>query len=132
MSHNNNYIRQSNDLRSSRKNIRELFSKKENCEVNLKKEIINEIFRESALNIGQIDKCFSPPLGKLNSINSFRSISTEKLMIPKFNLDEKLEQDKNISYKIGFNSNIDLIFDSVLGYYYDPKTNIYYEIDKFQ
>ena len=91
---------------SSRENIKELMNKKEICDANVKKEIMKEIFKDSVIDFR--DQCFSPTFKNPSTINSER--------------EKEGKKECYISEE-----NPDLIYDSVMGYYYDPKTNNYYE-----
>ena len=112
MSNNNNNIN-GNKMYSSKDDIKDLLNKKAICDVNLKKELINEIFKDSFINIR--DQCFSPSFNN-NALNSARSNNEPQLN--EFKCDDNIADIKQ-----------DLIYDSVLGFYYDPKTNNYYEIN---
>ena len=50
----------------------------------------------------------------------------EEVMIDKDNLGDIKNNDR--SYMIKDINYMDLIYDHVMGYYYDPKSNIYYEL----
>jgi hypothetical protein len=93
-------------LYSSRENIKELLSKKEIFDANIKKELIKEIFKNSEIDFR--DQCFSPTFKNPSNHNSERENEGQK-------------------GEILCEENPDLIYDSIMGYYYDPKTNNYYE-----
>lgn len=91
---------------SSWENIKELITKKEIFDSNLKKELIKEIFKDSEIDFRE--QCFSPTFKNPSIHNTHRHDEGQK---PEILVEE----------------NPDLIYDSIMGYYYDPKTNNYYE-----
>ena len=72
---------------------------------------------------------YTPPLAKLVPLNQSRNIKQKNILG-----DEKNEQiinkknPNNISYVKNIKNSDNLLYDEIKGCYYDPKTNIYYDI----
>lgn len=114
--------------------------------INDKKKIIDEILKEST-NFTSMDKerPFTPPFNKLIPLNSTKSLERIKNNINSNNNNEIVD-DNNDNHNLVINTNrlldsldpntmqvskeniADFIYDHVLGCYYDPKHNIYYEL----
>lgn len=102
--------------------------------------MIEEILKDAnSENILEQDRPYTPPFTKLVAMNTLVTINEQNdafkdpnvkvsFTKPLNSLDSPLKESLNKSYKINDNNYLDLIYDHVLGCYYDPKTNIYYEL----
>jgi hypothetical protein len=118
-----------------------------------KRKIIEEILRISNSNfLFEKDRPFTPPFSKLIPMSSLRSVSIEGKIgailekreenLPseinfspqkendqrdfnKIQLQDSLEMNQSVKME---NNHVDILYDHVLGCYYDPRTNIYYEL----
>ena len=65
---------------------------------------------------------YTPPITELAPINQ------SEIIEPKDKLNEKKNNQNNISFAKNIKNSEELIFDEIKGCYYNPKTNIYYDI----
>jgi hypothetical protein len=87
-----------------------------------KKRILEEILTTSQNPLFDKDRPFTPPFTKLVPMGSLKSLDNATL-------EKSVDKSINQSIKLHDGNNyMDLIYDHVLGCYYDPKTNIYYEL----
>ncbi len=97
-----------------------------------KKELLNEMFNENVNELNSNytnERPYTPPITKLVNMNSLQNIEEHnQLRESKNKLVKDYESNLKIGYHIGDDNYIDLVFDPVMGYYYDPIKNIYYEI----
>jgi hypothetical protein len=81
---------------------------------------LEEILTTSQSPLFDKDRPYTPPFTKLVAMGSLKSIE---------NVEKFVDKSVNQSIKLHDGNNyMDLIYDHVLGCYYDPKTNIYYEL----
>jgi hypothetical protein len=111
-----------------------------------KKKMIEEILKDSNNSLVMIDKerPYTPPFTKLVPMNSLKSLDRAAVIIEKakeeiLNSEVFVEGEGKISplmdslnlqqsVQLDDKNYLDLIYDHVLGCYYDPKTNMYYEL----
>jgi hypothetical protein len=114
-----------------------------------KKKMIEEILKDSQNSLLFVDKerPYTPPFTKLVPMNSLKSLDRAAVIIEKANeeilnsqifVESENRQEKasrlmdslNLQQSVQLDNNnyLDLIYDHVLGCYYDPKTNMYYEL----
>jgi hypothetical protein len=114
-----------------------------------KKKMIEEILKDSQNSLVFVDKerPYTPPFTKLVPMNSLKSLDRAAVIIEKANeeilnsqifVESENRQEKTSplmdslnlqqSVQLDDNNYLDLIYDHVLGCYYDPKTNMYYEL----
>jgi hypothetical protein len=88
---------------------------------------LEEILKGSENPIIDKDRPFTPPFTKLVPMGSLKSLDRALVNIEK---PTAIGDDKPVNQSIRLNDGnyMDLIYDHVLGCYYDPKNNIYYEL----
>lgn len=100
--------------------------------VESKLKLLNEMLNENDNEIKSSysnERPYTPPITKLVNLNSLQNIEERNYLRESKNVSFKdMEGPLKIGYHIGDDNYIDLIFDPVMGYYYDPIKNIYYEI----
>ena len=75
------------------------------------------------------DRPYTPPLSKLVPVNQSRNLGKAKILMEDKNLVRiSLINPNNISYVKDLKNQEKLIYDEIKGCYYNPKTNIYYDI----
>ena len=72
---------------------------------------------------------YTPPLSKLVPLNQSRNIKNTNNFADEINISKNKKNPNNISYaKILKTSSDNLIYDEAKGCFYNPQTNIYYDI----
>lgn len=75
------------------------------------------------------DRPYTPPLSKLVPVNQSRNLGKAKILMEDKNLVRiSLINPNNISYVKDLKNQEKLIYDEIKGCYYNPKTNVYYDI----
>ena len=75
------------------------------------------------------DRPYTPPLSKLVPVNQSRNLGKAKILMEDKNpVMISLINPNNISYVKDLKNQEKLIYDEIKGCYYNPKTNVYYDI----
>ena len=75
------------------------------------------------------DRPYTPPLSKLVPVNQSRNLGKAKILMEDKNpVKISLINPNNISYVKDLKNQEKLIYDEIKGCYYNPKTNVYYDI----
>lgn len=99
-----------------------------------KKELLDEILNENddMKFGGELERPYTPPITKLINMKTILPTNNElkeSSITPMQINNDKIDNDcRKTSYPIGEENYIDLVYDPAIGYYYDPKKNIYYEV----
>lgn len=103
------------------------FANSNQAQVNSKKILYNEILKENtSFSILEKDRPFTPPLSKLVQMSTLNSLELSKREDLR---NENKPEMIQITNDVNGNEKIDLIYDHILGCYYDPKSNNYYEMN---
>lgn len=67
-------------------------------------------------------------LNKINAINNLNGSKIDDIPTTNYKGNPNESKMHDVSYRINDINYMDLIYDHVMGHYYDPKSNIYYEL----